>query len=45
MKDNVGEESILLLLSFKEALGYYKKIASEMEFDEVNNGFIIRRKK
>lgn len=45
LKKIVGEESMLLLLSAKEAMSYYRKISNDLNFTEVDNGFIIKRTK
>jgi GNAT superfamily N-acetyltransferase len=39
VKQRVGEQSMLLLLSAPEAMGYYPKV----HFEKVENGWIIRR--
>ena len=39
-KEQAGEKSMLLLLSVPEAMDYYPKL----DFETVNNGFIIKRK-
>jgi len=39
-KKEVGDNSMLLLLSAPDAMDYYQKV----KFDKVNNGFIINRK-
>lgn len=39
-KDQIGENSMLLLLSAPNAMEYYPKVG----FEKVDNGFIIKRK-
>lgn len=41
VKEIIGEETALILLSAPNAMEYYPKVG----FDKVENGFIIRRKK
>ncbi len=40
-KDEIGESTMLLLLSVPNAMEYYPKLG----FEKVENGFIIKRKK
>jgi N-acetylglutamate synthase-like GNAT family acetyltransferase len=40
-RKEISEDSMLLLLSAPEAMGYYSKV----DFESVDNGFIIKRRK